>query len=319
MIVDCAYYLGGERFDCDATTAASPPPGAFGWIGYADPDANERTQMDKLFGIHGLAILDAIRARERPKVERIGSVTTVVLRTASYDEATEEVDFGQITVMVSVDFAVVVRSGQPIALRGVRSMLEADPLRLSEGPEVVLGAIVDRVVQGYDPVLDGIENDIDEVESQVFADAAPAPTERLYKLLREVVGLQRAIIPLAATIDRLAESHELVSNDAVRPFLADSRDRVSEAADRVGSCRDLLAQALDANLAEIAIQQNEDMRRMSAWAAMLAVPTMVAGIYGMNFRHMPELEHRWGYPAVIIVLVVIAVALHRMFRRSGWL
>ena len=345
MIVDCAVYRDGVRLAGDRTPEsvaaelATPPPdepepgGAdhdpaegerpvpreFAWVGLADPLSSELAQVRRAFDIHPLTIEDALSPRERPKVERIEGTLSMVLRSARYLDAAEEVEFGQITVLLGDDFVVVVRLGDAVNLKGVRRRLETHPERLHYGPAAVLVSILDEVVDAYGPVLDGIENDIDEVETQVFAQGVRPgqPTERLYYLLREVLQTQRATSPVREQVAALMDGDEVP--EGAKPYLRDVADHLADVVDRTASARALLSSALEANLTQVSLRQNEDMRKMSAWVSILAVPTMIAGIYGMNFDHMPELDSRYGYPLILGLMALICTALYRGFRRSGWL
>ncbi len=322
MIVDCALYRGGRRdpsVSAVADAARHCERGAsFAWVGLADPTGAELAEVSEAFGIHELSVVDALSRTERPKLEHFGTYLSVVLRTARYDDAEESVDFGQVTLFFGATFIVVVRRGEATRLGGLRAELERNPDQLSLGTSAVLVAIMHEVVLSYGPVIAGLENDIDEVEDQVFDPESAQPTERLYYLLRETLGVHRALMPMKDVLGRLTEEH-LDSWPELGPYVRDLQDALADTNDRVTSGRDLLTGALDANLAQVSVRQNNDMRMISAWVAILAVPTMLAGIYGMNFDTMWELRQNWGYPAVIGLMVVVCLLLFRRFRRAGWL
>lgn len=321
MLVDCALYRDGHRVagiaGIDQVAASCELGESFAWVGLVDPTKEELDQVTDAFGIHVLSVADALSPSERPKIEHFGGYLAVVLRTALYDDARESVGFGQVTAFVSPTFIVVVRIGEATQLRGVRSTLEARPDQLALGTSSVLVAIMQEVVVDYGPVIAGLENDIDEVENQVFDPECAQPTERLYYLLREVLGVHRALAPMTDVLGRLILDN--VRSEDLRPYVRDLQDSLADSGDRVATARELLTGALDANLAQVTVRQNEDMRKMSAWVAILAVPTMVAGVYGMNFDNMWELHQRWSYPVLMGVLAVVCVSLFRQFRRSGWL
>jgi magnesium transporter len=325
MIMDCAVYRDGCRRGprcsiADAATAAkNPDTSDFVWVGLVDPTREELDEVQKEFGIHELSILDATSPIERPKVEHSGGVVTVVMRSARYDDEAEAVEFGQLTAMMGERFIVVVRLGMAAQLISTRAQLERDHTALKVGPKGVLLAITKEVARTYRPVLDGLENDIDEVENEVFNRGPHQPTERIYYLYREVLSVQRATQPLLDTITSLmVSSTDIMSGDSA-PLLVDVRDSLRDTADRVQTARELLKGALEANLTQVSLRQNEDMRKMSAWVAILAVPTMVAGIYGMNFDNMPELHSTVGYPIVLAAMAIVCFLLYLRFRKSGWL
>jgi magnesium transporter len=272
------------------------------------------------FDLHELAVEDAVKAHQRPKLEMYGETLFVVLKTVRYDDATEAITTGQIMLFVNPTFIITVRHGEGSDLHPVREQVEKRPDMLRCGPSAILHAIIDRVVDDYEPAVQGVEIDIQQVEEEVFSeDACDNPAARIYNLEREVLEFQRAVTPLAAPVDRLARGHfDLISSE-LRDYFRDVHDHVLRVSARIEGFRDLLGTALQANLTQVAVRQNADMRRISAWVAILAVPTMVAGVYGMNFEHMPELSWTYGYPAVVVLTVLACVLLHRRFRRAGWL
>jgi magnesium transporter len=323
MIVDCAVYEDGHRrvgeLPLVRAVQASREPQAFVWIGLHEPTEEEFDSIQREFQLHELAVEDAIKAHQRPKLEVYGDTLFVVLKTARYVDPAEVVEFGEILIFVGEDFIISVRHGEASSLHGVRQRLEDDPELLRCGPGAVLHGIVDHVVDDYQPALDGLEQDIAEVENEVFSPERPDRSERIYKLKREVLEFVRAAAPLVEPVDRLAEGHYEPIHPKVRTYFRDVADHLLRVNEQLESFRDLLTSILQANLSQVTVRQNEDVRKISAIVAILAVPTMIAGIYGMNFEHMPELDWAFGYPLVLAVMGSICLALYRYFRRVGWL
>ena len=327
MIVGSGAYRGGSRFldqdldpaDLTRLAASCSQGDDFVWVGLLDPSREELELAAGAFGIHPLAIEDAEMTHERPKVDVYGETLTIVLRPARYLEETEVVEFGQITMMAAPNHIVVVRHGDAVPLVDLRARMEAEPEWLTQGPGAVVHAITDEVVEAYAPVLAGIEDDIEEVEEVVFSDSRENPTQRIYELKREVLELSRATNPLVEVLAKLRNLEHPVLNDELHRYFADTSDDLAHVVDQVVNDRELLTGALEANLTQVSVRQNEDMRKISAWVAIGGVPTAVAGIYGMNFEHMPELGTRYGYYVVLGVLAVICFTLYRVFKRSGWL
>jgi magnesium transporter len=324
MIVDCAIYEDGERRQGDldvseAARAACDDTPAFVWLGAHEPTAEEFDAVRREFDLHELAVEDAIEAHERPKLEVYGETLFVVLKTVRYIDSEEVISSGEIMLFVNPTFVITVRHGEGSDLHPVREAVEKRPDLLRCGPGAVLHAVIDRVVDDYEPAVQGLEIDIQQVEEQVFSEDSSNAAQRIYRLEREVLELQRAVRPLAAPVDRLARGHFDLISPEMRDYFRDVHDHLLRVASRVEGFRDLLGTALQANLTQVTVRQNADMRRISAWVAILAVPTMIAGIYGMNFEHMPELSWEYGYPAVLAVILTICGALYRGFRRAGWL
>jgi magnesium transporter len=324
VIVDCAVYERGKRRAGDVSLhdvgAACRNADSFVWMGLYEPTEQELDDVQHAFGLHELAVEDALKAHQRPKLEVYDQTLFVVLKTARYLDETETVEFGELQMFVGEGFVVVVRHGDASALRATRRELEALPDLMAKGPIAVLYGVTDRVVDDYAPVIDGLDDDIREVEFQVFSDTTGNPVERIYKLKREVLEMHQATSPLLDPLDTLAKDDVLpvVPTDA-RHYFRDVHDHVTRVVERVETFNELLSSALEANLTRVSVRQNEDMRKISAWVAIAAVPTMIAGIYGMNFEHMPELDQPWGYPAVLGLIAVVVVFMYRRFRRSGWL
>ena len=323
MIVDCAIYDQGERreekLEPRQAYHASREPGAFVWIGLHEPTEEEFDSIQREFELHELAVEDAINAHQRPKLETYGDTVFLVLKTARYIDPKEIVQFGEILVFLGEDFIVTVRHGEATSLKGVREELERRPELLGHGPGAVLHAIVDRVVDDYAPAVSGLEEDIEEVENSVFSSERTNPAERIYRLKRETHEFHRAASPLLEPMDRLTGGRVDQIHPEVETYFQDVNDHLARVNDRLEAMGDSLTSILQANLAQVTVQQNDDVRRISAIVAIIAVPTMIAGIYGMNFEHMPELESTLGYPLVLALMLVLCFALYRYFRRAGWL
>jgi magnesium transporter len=323
VIVDCAIYEEGKRRDGTVELAHAyderHEPGTFVWIGLYEPTEEEFDSLRREFDLHPLAVEDAIEAHQRPKVEVYGDMVFAVLKTARYIDPTEVIELGELLVFLGADYIITVRHGEASSLHGVREALEQDPARLRCGPGAVLHAILDHVVDDYLPALEGLENDIDEVEEQLFSGGRPNPAERIYRLQREVLQFRKATGPLVEPVERLAAGKYDHVHPEIRDYFRDVNDHLIRTRDQLDAMRDLLQGSLQANLSQVAVRQNEDMRRISAWVAIIAVPTAIAGIYGMNFEHMPELHWELGYPAAVLLMLAICTVLYRYFRRAGWL
>jgi magnesium transporter len=323
MIVDCAVYEEGRRLEGELSlrgaVEACERDGAFVWLGLYEPTEDELDSVRREFGLHELAVEDALNAHQRPKLEVYDDTLFVVLKPARYIDSDEVVETGEIHIFASSTFVVAVRHGEASALGVARKRLEHRSDLLACGTGGVLYAIVDKVVDDYEPVVEGVANDIQEIEQQVFSETRDNPAERIYKMEREVLEFSRAVIPLTPAIDRLARGHFDLIDEELHEYFRDVHDHLLRVGQRIDGFRDLLSSALQANLTQVSVRQNEDMRKITAWVAILAVPTMVAGIYGMNFKHMPELKWTFGYPLVLAVTLVICVLLYRRFRRAGWL
>jgi len=337
-LVDAAVYCGGKR-QCSPKSLAETfhalreQPDGMAWIGLYRPDADELSSLAAEFDLHPLAVEDAITAHQRPKLERYGSTLFVVLRAARYVDHLEEVEFGELHVFIGQDFVVTVRHAESPDLSVVRKRLEHDPDLLARGTEAVLYAILDAVVDGYLPVVSGLENDVDEIETEVFG-GDPAVSRRIYLLSREVVDFQRAASPLGAMLDALAAGFDKYGVDEeLRRALRDVADHVTEVNERIDGLRLLLRDILQVNSILVAQKQNEEMtahsrtsnaqndevKKISAWAAILFAPTLVGTIYGMNFRHMPELAWQLGYPFAVALMLMVSLVLYAVFKRRGWI
>jgi magnesium transporter len=323
VIVDCAVYEAGRRLNgalpVHEAMEACRKPGAFTWIGLYEPTEEEFESIRSEFDLHELAVEDAIHAHQRPKLEVYGEMVFIVLKTARYVDPEEVVRLAEILIFLGEDYVITVRHGETSELKDVRQRLEQEPELLAHGPGAVLHAIVDKVVDDYTPAIIGLGEDIDEIENQVFSGERANPAERIYKLKREVLEFGHAVGPLVDPVDRLAKGHYEVIHPEVRTYFRDVNDHLLRAHEQLENFRDLLTSVLSANLAQVTVRQNEDVRKISAIVAIVAVPTMIAGIYGMNFEHMPELGWTFGYPLVLAVMAAICFTLYRYFKRVGWL
>jgi magnesium transporter len=324
VIIDCAVYSNGVRrpgkLDLPyALEAGRSSDESFAWIGLYEPAEEEFDAVAREFELHPLAVEDAVHAHQRPKLEQYGDCLFLVLKTAHYNDEAEAIEFSEIQLFAGDSFIVTVRHGEGSALGPVREQLESDPERLALGPIAVVHAIVDRVVDDYQPVLDGLDNDIAEIEAEVFSPERTNPAVRIYKLKRQVLDLYRAIQPLADPLAHLKEGKHSFDDVDLGHYFRDVDDHVRKAEARIEIQRELLSEVLDVNLTHVSVQQNEDMRTIAGWAAMAAVPTMLAGIWGMNFRHIPELNQWWGYPMALGLMAVGLVVLYRTLHRRGWI
>jgi magnesium transporter len=323
VIVDCAVYQDGRRQDgatrVHEAMESCRRPNTFAWIGLYEPTAEEFDSIRSEFDLHELAVEDAIDAHQRPKLEVYGDMVFIVLKTARYVDPEEVVRLGEILIFLGHDYIITVRHGEASELHGVRTRLEREPELLAHGPGAVVHAIVDRVVDDYGPAIAGLGEDIDQIENQVFSGERANPAERIYKLKREVLEFSHAAGPLVDPVDRLARGNYELIHPEVRAYFRDVADHLMRAHEQLDNYRDLLTSILSANLAQVTVRQNEDVRKISAIVAILAVPTMIAGIYGMNFEHMPELGWTFGYPLVLAVMLTICFTLYRYFKNVGWL
>jgi magnesium transporter len=323
VFVDAALYRDGKRlpgpFVLDGARAACADPQTFCWIGLYEPTEEEFDAVRKEFDLHELAVEDAVHAHQRPKLDLYDEMLLLVLKPARYVDPVEVIELGEILLFVDPDFMVAVRHREASRLVEVRRSLERQPEELRLGPSAVLLAVLDRVVDDYAEVLDGLDGDIRELEDQVFSDTDSTPTERIYKLKREVLQFHQATSPLLEPLSRLARGNLVAINRELHDYFGDVHDHLVRVVDKITAFRDLLTSILEANLTQVSVRQNNDMRKISAWVAIAAVPTMLAGIWGMNFRYMPEIDELWGYPAVLTLMVLACAILYRKFKRSGWL
>ncbi|MFI5682727.1 magnesium and cobalt transport protein CorA [Streptomyces sp. NPDC051636] len=330
-VVNCVTYRDGVRVPgdgdlVDTVERVRKSGDGFVWLGLHEPTNREFAGIAELFDLHPLAVEDAVEAHQRPKLERYDETLFAVFKTVCYVEheqltaTSEVVNTGEIMVFVGHDFVITVRHGRHGSLGPLREELEADPQQLAKGPAAVLHAIADLVVDDYLTVTDSVQADIDQVETAVFAEnGARVDPGRIYQMKRELLELKRAVAPLGRPIEDLATRPIRVVAPEIQAYFRDVLDHLMRAKEQIASFDELLNSILQAHLAQVTVAQNEDMRKITAWAAVIAVPTMVCGVYGMNFDHMPELHWRFGYPLVIGVISVACLALYRGFRRNGWL
>lgn len=337
-IVDCAVYVEGDRVASPGTLAETYEclrgmPDGMAWIGLYRPDAHEVASLASEFQLHPLAVEDAIVAHQRPKIERYDDTLFVVLRPARYVDETEEVEFGEVHIFVGPDFVLTVRHSEAPDFRAVRRRMESEPDLLRRGPEAVLYAVLDRVVDGYFPVVAGLANDIEEIEVEVFS-GDPKVSRRIYELSREVAEFQRATRPLATVLEGLNLGFvKYRIDEELQRHLRDVEDHVTQIVERVDEFHQALRDMLTVNATLVAQQQQEEMRslgvasnmqneevkKISAWAAILFAPTLIGTVYGMNFDHMPELAWVFGYPFALFLMAITCGTLFFLFKKRGWL
>jgi magnesium transporter len=330
-VVNCVTYRDGVRVPgggdlVDAVEQVRKSRDGFVWLGLHEPTDHEFAGIAELFDLHPLAVEDAVEAHQRPKLERYGETLFAVFKTVCYVEheeltaTSEVVNTGEIMVFIGSDFVITVRHGMHGSLGPLREELESARQQLAKGPAAVLHAIADHVVDDYLSVTDSVQEDIDQVETDVFAEnGARADPGRIYQLKRELLELKRAVAPLGRPLEELATRPIRVVDPEIQAYFRDVSDHLLRAKEQIAAFDELLNSILQAHLAQVTVAQNEDMRKITAWAAVIAVPTMVCGVYGMNFDHMPELHWRFGYPLVIALISVACLTLYRGFRRNGWL
>lgn len=330
-VVNCVAYQDGARVPggrdlVDTVERIRKSDEGFVWLGLHEPTDQEFAGIADLFDLHPLAVEDAVEAHQRPKLERYGETLFAVFKTVCYVEhkeltaTSEVVNTGEIMVFVGSDFVITVRHGRHGSLGPLREELEAEPRKLAKGPAAVLHALADHVVDDYVSVTDSVQEDIDQVEADVFAEnGARADAGRIYQLKRELLELKRAVVPLARPVQELSTRPIRVVAPEIQAYFRDVSDHLLRVTEQIATFDELLNSILQAHLAQVTVAQNEDMRKITAWAAVIAVPTMVCGVYGMNFDNMPELHWRFGYPIVIGVITVACLVLYRGFRRNGWL
>jgi magnesium transporter len=329
-VVDCAVYVGGRRqapVPAHEALRMAKERGGFVWLGLYEPSEDELGSLAEKYGLHPLAVEDAVYAHQRPKLEHYDEALFMVLKTARYVEheeltaTSDVVDTGEVMVFVGDSYVITVRHGEHGGLTELRSRLEDQPDLLCHGPSAVLYAVADLVVDNFVEVASAVDEDVEELEAAVFS---PQPQrtgdiDRLYQLKRELMALRRAVVPLEVPLVKLTERPVDVIPEEMRSYFRDVLDHTIRVRDQVGTLDELLQSILQSSLARTSLADNEDTRKISAWAAMIAVPTLITGLYGMNFRYMPELDWRWGYPAVLVLIVTVCVLLYRGFKRNGWL
>jgi magnesium transporter len=329
-VMDCGVYVDGKRepgeFSPDeALREACTRDNAFVWLGLHEPSADEMIDIATTYGLHELAVEDAVKAEQRPKLEQFGSVHFLVLRTARYvphgelTETSQIVETGQVMMFIGERFVITVRHGDAARLAPVRAEMEQRQALLQQGPWAVAYAVTDRVVDAYVAVADQVEADLDILEEGVFSRDTASPVQQIYQMKRELVEFRRAVAPLQRPLATITAPQSHLVPKEIRRYFRDVQDHLTRTVEQVSSYDDLLNSILQARLAQVTVDQNNDMRKIAAWAGIATVWTAIAGVYGMNFAHMPELTWRYGYPGVMLVTFGISVLLYRAFRRNGWL
>ena len=322
-VVASVAYADGKRVGDVAIpdiSEALKKPGVFVWIGLHDPSSELLKQIQEEFGLHELAIEDAQAAHQRPKLEQYGESIFVVLRPAILAPGQEQVELAETHIFVGARYIVSIRHGATPSYAGVRTRCESTPALLGKGPGFVLYAIMDFVVDQYFPVIDALGDQLERLENEIFSDDFDRQTvQRIYDLKRNLVEVKRAVSPLVDVCNRLMRFDLALIPEDTRPYFRDVYDHAIRINENVDTMRELLTGALEAHLSLTAVTQNDAMKKLAGWAAIIGVPTMVAGIYGMNFKFMPELEWRFGYPAVMAVMLGACGYLYYRFKRSGWL
>ncbi|UYM05019.1 magnesium/cobalt transporter CorA [Solicola gregarius] len=326
MIIDCAVYRKGRRVaettssdELDDLVTSMAENDDFIWVGIHDPTQEEFDRIGKALDLHPLAIEDAIHAHQRPKIEPYSGHLFIVLKTVWYTDESDAVDTGEINAFLGSNYLVTVRHGKGQALAAVRHAAEFKHELLGQGPAAAFYTIVDAVVDQYEKVAADLEVDVDEVESAVFSSTRAANSDRIYRLKREILEFRRAVIPMRDPLLNFTDGRFRDVRPVAMPFFRDVVDHLVRVSDTIDSIDKLLDNALDAHMARLSVQQNDDMRKLAAYAAMFAAPTLIAGVYGMNFTNMPELGWRYGYGLCLLVMVAVVLVLWRAFKRSGWL
>jgi magnesium transporter len=321
VIVDCAVYEHGVRVAAKLEIAGVRElvrgRDAFVWVGLVEPTPDEFEAVRAEFDLHELAVEDALQAHQRPKLEHYGDTLFVVLKTVEYVDEREVVEVGELMLFVADDFLVSVRHGAAGGIGAAREELERRPELLAHGPSAALHALVDHIVDGYQPAIAAVQTDIGEVEETVFSGTRANPIERIYTLRRELLLFHTAVAPMENVLDALRIDPLLAP--PMRDYMRDAADHLARVNQEIERSREQLASIFQANLTRVSVGQNEDVRKISAWAAIIAVPTLISGVYGMNFEHMPELTWRFGYPLALLLMATACGLLYLRFRRSGWL
>jgi magnesium transporter len=331
VIVDCAIYREGRRTegpeDLSDALGEARTAGGFVWIGLHEPTEGEFDHVTREFGLHPLAVEDALKAHQRPKLEVYDDSLFVVLKPVAYEPQSDTVSSGEIMIFLGDSFVVTVRHGEGSPLKAVRRRLEQEPELLVKGPTAVLYAVADATVDHYLDVATELQTDLEGLEAEVFSPdggGSRNTASRIYDFKRQVLEFRRATGPLAPPMSRLAGTASTgvavpFVDDRARPFFRDVNDHLTRVNESVENLDRLVSDILSAHLAQMSVRQNDDMRKISAWAAMAAIPTMLAGIYGMNFDHMPELRWVWSYPALLVLMAALEIGVFRLFKRRGWL
>jgi magnesium transporter len=325
VIVDNALYRKGVRVpvDCEISDLASVRkrcgPDDFVWVGLYEPEQSELDEVAEIFDLHALAVEDAVNAHQRPKLERYGDSLFMILKTLWYVDAQDAVETGEINIFVGSDFVITVRHGEGSALHQAREALEHQEQVLAHGPSAVVYAVCDEVVDAYEVVAEELQEDVDEVETSVFSEERTNDAARIYVLKRELAEVRRAVYPLREPINRFISGAVTGIDPAAAPYFRDVGDHLSRISETVDSLDSLLSTAFNAHLAQISLQQNDDMRRISATIGLIAAPALIGTIYGMNFVHMPELDWKLGYPMALLLMALASFTIWILSKRAGWL
>ena len=326
MIVDSALYRNGARVPVDCSPhqlhelrGRATGEDDFVWVGVHNPTGAELEDVAKVFGLHPLAVEDAVNAHQRPKLERYDEHLFLILKTLWYVDEEDAVETGEIALFVGADFVVTVRHGEGAALRMARLGLEGREQVLAHGPSAVVYAVCDQVVDVYEEVAEALQEDVDEVELSVFSDIRTNDSARIYVLKRELAEVRRAVIPLREPVNRFVSGAVHGIDPEAGPYFRDVADHLTRISEVIDTLDSLLSTAFDAHLAQISIQQNDDMRRISATVGIIAAPTLVGSVYGMNFDHMPELHWAFGYPMALLMMLTASLTVFLLSKRAGWL
>lgn len=323
QIINCATYTDGRRvadIAMDDINKVLQNPDQFIWVGLHEPNGDSLAQIQKQFKLHDLAIEDAQNAHQRPKIEMYGNTLYAVLRTAQMNKSTSHIDFGETHFFVGKNFLITIRHGSSLSYADVRARCETTPQLLRKGPGFALYAVMDSIVDQYFPVVEQLEEGLQKIEEKVFKEKPTRQTtEDIYQLKRELLDIKRAVSPLIDIASRLMRFDVTLISEETQPYFRDIYDHAIRINEMVDHARELLNTALEANFSLISISQSEVSKKFAGWAAIIAVPTMVAGYYGMNFKFMPELQWHYGYPAVVLFTVILCVIIFSLFRKSGWL
>jgi magnesium transporter len=325
VIVDNALYRNGVRVpvDCDISDLAAVRdrcgPDDFVWVGLHEPDRSELDAVAEVFDLHPLAVEDAVKAHQRPKLERYGDSLFLILKTLWYVDAEDAVETGEINLFVGSDFVITVRHGEGGALHQARLALEDRETVLAHGPSSVVYAVCDQVVDAYEEVTESLQEDVDEVETSVFSDLRTNDSARIYVLKRELAEVRRAVHPLREPVNRFTTGVVRGIHPDAGPYFRDVGDHLSRVSETVEGLDSLLSTAFDAHLAQLSLRQNDDMRRISATIGLIAAPALIGAIYGMNFKHMPELDWQYGYPMALLLMALASLTVWILSKRAGWL
>lgn len=323
MIVDSALYQNGIRVsgpaDISDSVDIARSDGGFVWLGLSSPTQEEFDHVVGELNFHPLAVEDAVHAQQRPKIEDYEGLTFFTLKTVFYNVTNSAISTGELICFVEKEFIVIVRHGEGTPLASVRQEIETKPDFLTLGPFAVLHAVVDRVIDGYTTIANELENDVINLETKVFSGKRQTFSQEIYFLKREIIEYRHAIEPLIIPLQKLVSETYIGVPNALKPFFRDTLDHLMRACEHASGMDSLLTSALQADLTHVQMRQNEDVRKISAWVALAAAPTMIAGIYGMNFKHMPELSFRFGYPLVLGGIFLLSSILFYKFRKADWL